>query len=53
MSLAGAIQFKILPCCPENGTEAIINISGTLTEGETGVYKYTGSGQELVILLLD
>jgi hypothetical protein len=44
MSLAGAIQFKILPCCPENGTEAIINISGTLTEGETGVYKYTGSG---------
>ena len=37
-------QFKILPCCPENGTEAIVNISGTLTEGETGVYKYTGSG---------
>ncbi len=44
MSLTGAIQFKILPCCPENGTEAIINISGILTEGETGVYKYTGSG---------
>jgi len=37
-------QFQILPCCPENGTVAIINISGTLTEGETGVYKYTGSG---------
>ncbi len=44
MSLPGAIQFKILPCCPENGTEAMVNISGTLTEGDTGVYKYNGSG---------
>ncbi len=44
MTLIGSIQFKIIPCCPENGTEAIINISGTLSNGDSGVYKYNGSG---------
>ena len=44
MTLIGAIQFKIIPCCPENGTEAIVNISGVLSNGDSGVYKYTGSG---------
>ena len=44
MTLIGAIQFKIVPCCPENGTEAIVNISGVLPNGDSGVYKYNGSG---------
>jgi hypothetical protein len=37
-------QFQILPCCPENGTVAIINISGILSDGDTGVYTYNGPG---------
>jgi len=43
MSATGQFQFKIIPCCPENGTEAIINISGILSDGDTGVYTYIGS----------
>ena len=41
MFITAEPQFFIRPCCPENGTEALINITGSFSDD--GVYIYNGS----------
>ena len=41
MSITATPQFYIRPCCPENGTEALVNITGGFSDN--GVYTYNGS----------
>ena len=41
MSITAAPQFYIRPCCPENGTEALVNITGGFSDN--GVYTYNGA----------
>lgn len=40
MAITAAPQFYIRPCCPENGTEALVNITGGFSDN--GVYIYNG-----------